>query len=158
MATTTIGLRARALAMACTASLAVVYGCAAPAPTGAAASASAFHAALIAAYNRCDEKAFTSAYADSFSFTTSNTRSAVTTLPGLQAYLAAGCRQSPPPHVTLKSEAVRRFGSQAVAHGQYVFRIARGGALVDVTQNYTLVLVAVAEGWRIGAHHVSLAP
>ena len=116
------------------------------------------HSRLIDAYNTCNASAFTEAYAESFTFTTSNTRMAITTNDGLRAYLAAGCRQTPSPQVQLLSQAVRAGEYSAVATGQYMFRLSTGGKVSDVKQNYTLVMQRSANGWRIAAHHVSLSP
>ena len=116
------------------------------------------HDRLVRAYNACDEAAFTGSYAEGFTFTTSNTRVTITTLFALRGYLAVGCRQSPTPQVTVISQAIDLVGQLAVTTGQYTFRIASGGGVVDVKQNYTLVMQRLAEGWRISAHHVSVVP
>ena len=118
----------------------------------------AAHSNLVTAYNSCNAETFTGAYASSFTFITSNTRTPLTTTDGLRNYLAAGCRQSPSPQVVLTSQSIKVVGQTAVATGQYTFRIAGGGGIAEIKQNYTLVVSRVADGWRISAHHVSVAP
>ena len=136
-----------------------VVGCASSgAPDAELAAVRAAHARLMTAYNTCDAGAFVAGYASAFTFTTSSTAAAYTTATALQAYHAAGCRQSPSPQVTLKSEAVRAAGGARVITGQYVFRLSSAGGVRDVTQNYTAVMVQESGQWRVAAHHVSVAP
>jgi ketosteroid isomerase-like protein len=136
-----------------------LLGCAsALAPEEDDAAVRAAHAKLIAAYNSCDAAAFVAAYAAAFTFSTSYTAAPYTTIPALQRYHAAGCRQTPSPQVTLKSESIRVAGSARVLTGQYVFRLSSSNGPRDVTQNYTAVMVQEAGLWRMAAHHVSLAP
>ena len=116
--------------------------------------AEAAHAGLIVAFNGCDEASFTSAYSETFTFTTSNTRQAYTTVASLRGYLAASCRQKPSPRVTLKSQSVRLAGDVVLLTGQYTFRLASG----DLTQNFTLAMQREGSAWRVVAHHVSPAP
>ena len=122
------------------------------------AEVQAAHTKLVAAYNSCNPETFTGAYTLSFTFITSNTRAPITTPDGLRNYLAAGCRQSPSPQVVLTSQSIKVAGHLAIATGQYTFRIAAGGGIADVKQNYTLVMSRTVDGWRIAAHHVSMAP
>ena len=147
----------RRLCIAASVSLA---SCAVPAPSADAINeVRAAHAQLIAAFNTCDEAAFSGAYAEGFTFTTSNTRTAIVTLNGLRGYLASACRQSPSPQVTLTSQSIRTVGQNVAASGQYTFRVAGGaGGVTEIRQNYTLLMQHLPEGWRISAHHVSIAP
>jgi hypothetical protein len=117
-----------------------------------------FHAALVTAFNTCDERRFVDAYAPRFSFTTSHTSRSITAPDGLRRYLAYGCQQSPSPQVTLVSQAIRREGGVAIVVGQYEFRRVIDGRLGNETQNYTLILAQERGTWRITAHHVSLVP
>lgn len=138
---------------------AALGGCATgPGTVGASREVERFHANLVSAYNACDEKAFVGAYADSVAFTTSNTAKSITTADGIKAYLGYGCRQSPSPQVTLLSQQVGWVGSSAVVTGQYLFRIAGGGGLVEQVQNYTLVVQLEQGVLAIRAHHVSRVP
>ena len=118
----------------------------------------AAHDRLVLAFNTCNEAAFTSSYAEGFTFITSNTKTTITTLVALRGYLAAGCRQTPTPHVTLTSQSIKLAGQLTISTGQYTFRIASGDGVTDVKQNYTLAMQHTAEGWRVSAHHVSVAP
>lgn len=116
------------------------------------------HAAAVAAFNACDHARFTAAYADRFTFTTSNTGSAYTTKEALSSYLSAACRQLPSPQVSIKSQSVRDHGDLALLSGQYVFLMVSQGRASEVTQNFTAVMRREAGTWRVVAHHVSLAP
>ena len=137
----------------------LLAGCAAlGTAAGSRAEVSAAHAKLVAAYNDCNTADFTASYAETFTFTTSNTPSAYTTLPALRGYLAVGCRQTPRPRVTLKAESVHFAGPLALVTGQYVFRVASRGGTTDLTQNFTAALRFEAGAWRVTAHHVSVAP
>ena len=117
----------------------------------------AAHGRLVAAFNACDEAAFAGAYAPGFTFTTSDTPVTITSVSGLRGYLSVGCRQVPSPQVTVKGQAIKYEGDFGIVTGQYVFRMSSRGEASDVTQNYTLVMQRVADGWRATAHHVSLA-
>lgn len=140
----------------------------APAPAGATTAAQA-HARLIEAFNTCNEAAFIGAYAPLFSFVTSNTKQAVTTREGLQRYLATGCASRPNPTAALVQQTTRVSGAITVLAGQYRFRIPAGGApaagaaaapaqMVEVLQNFTVVLERMGERWLVLAQHVSVAP
>lgn len=140
----------------------------APAPAGGTTAAQA-HARLIEAFNTCNEAGFVGAYAPLFSFVTSNTKQAVTTREGLQRYLAAGCGSRPNPTAALVQQTTRVSGAITVLAGQYRFRIPAGGApaagaatapaqMVEVLQNFTVVLERMGERWLVLAQHVSVAP
>lgn len=147
---------------------------AAPATTAVAGgSAATAHARLIEAYNTCNEAAFIGAYAPLFSFSTSNTRQALTTREGLQRYLAAGCASRPNPTAALVQQSTRVSGAITVFAGQYRFKVPLGAQAApvgqaapaaqapqtaDVLQNFTLVMERMGERWLVLAHHVSVAP
>ena len=116
------------------------------------------HRIIARAYSECDEPAFTAAYAENFSFVTSNTRRAVSTKDGLRAYLAAGCRLKPNPTASITTQTIRFVGTEAVVSGQYLFRVPAGAKIADVPQNFTAVFVREAGSWKLAAHHVSLVP
>lgn len=151
--------------------LAVLAGCetappAASAPGGGGTAAQA-HARLIDAFNNCNEAGFVAAYAPLFSLVTSNTKQAVTTREGLQRYLAAGCGSRPNPTAALVQQTTRVSGAITVLSGQYRFRVPasgtpQGGAaaapLVEVLQNFTVVLERMGDRWLVLAQHVSVAP
>lgn len=119
----------------------------------------AAHARLAQAYSNCDEAGFVAGYAEAFTFVTSNTRRAVSGHDGLRAYLAQGCRLSPSPKASVAHQTVHVEGGHAVVTGQYLFRIpVAGDKVASATQNFTLVLASAGGGWKIVAHHVSLAP
>ena len=77
-----------------------------PADPASAAQVEAAHAKLAAAYSACDAAAFAGAYAEAFTFITSNTRQIIRTESGLRAYLAAGCGLKPNPTATMKEALV----------------------------------------------------
>ncbi len=139
----------------------------APAPPGGA-TATLAHARLIEAFNTCNEAGFVGAYAPLFTFATSNTKQAITTREGLQRYLAAGCGSRPNPTAALVQQTTRVSGAITVLSGQYRFRIPAGapapGAaappvqMVEVLQNFTVVLERMGERWLVLAQHVSVAP
>ena len=134
-------------------------GCQSLAPDAAsAAQVEAAHAKLAAAYSACDAAAFAVAYAEVFTFVTSNTRQIIRTESGLRAYLAAGCALKPNPTATVKEQSLRFVGSDAVITGQYLFRVPDGTKVVDVLQNFTVVFVRQSGAWKVSAHHVSLVP
>ena len=134
-------------------------GCQSLAPDAAsAAQVEAAHAKLAAAYSACDAAAFAVAYAEAFTFVTSNTRQIIRTESGLRAYLAAGCALKPNPTATVKEQSLRFVGSDAVITGQYLFRVPDGAKVVDVLQNFTVVFVRQSGSWKVSAHHVSLVP
>lgn len=141
-----------ALAPACLGALAA---CTSPIAPGEVESV---HAAAVTAFNTCDHARFTAAYAERFTFTTSNTRSAYTTREALSSYLSAACRQLPSPQVSIKSQSVREHGDLALISGQYVFLMVNQGRTSEVMQNFTAVLRRESGTWRVVAHHVSLAP
>ncbi|MEQ1517184.1 MAG: nuclear transport factor 2 family protein [Usitatibacteraceae bacterium] len=116
------------------------------------------HAKLAKAFSTCDEAAFTDAYAEDFSFFTSNTRNAIKTKDGLRAYLAASCRLTPNPTASITTQLIRFLGADAVVTGQYLFRVPNGANIADVPQNFTALFARHAGGWKVAAHHVSLAP
>jgi hypothetical protein len=121
------------------------------------------HARLIDAFNSCNEAAFVGAYAPLFTFATSNTKQALTTREGLQRYLAAGCGSRPNPTAAMVQQTTRVSGAISVLAGQYRFRVPAGGAassapLVEVLQNFTVVLERMGDRWLVLAHHVSVAP
>lgn len=121
------------------------------------------HARLIDAFNSCNETVFVGAYAPLFTFATSNTKQALTTREGLQRYLAAGCGSRPNPTAALVQQTTRVSGAITVLAGQYRFKVPAGGAastvqMVEVLQNFTLVLERMGERWLVLAHHVSVAP
>jgi ketosteroid isomerase-like protein len=126
-------------------------------PPAAPGDAAAFHERLIQAFNRCDDAAVQGAYAHDFAFTTSFTKAALQTTDGLRGYLAAACRQGA--QVTPGSQTISAAGATSVVTGQYLFRLPRaGGGTAETAQNYTLVLRRQADGWRVWAHHISVAP
>ena len=134
-------------------------GCQSLAPDAAsAAQVEAAHAKLAAAYSACDAAAFAVAYAEAFTFVTSNTRQIIRTESGLRAYLAAGCALKPNPTATVKEQSLRFVGSDAVITGQYLFRVPDGTKVVDVLQNFTVVFVRQSGAWKVSARHVSLVP
>ena len=134
-------------------------GCQSLAPDAAsAAQVEAAHAKLAAAYSACDAAAFAVAYAEAFTFVTSNTRQIIRTESGLRAYLAAGCALKPNPTATVKEQSLRFVGSDAVITGQYLFRVPDGTKVVDVLQNFTVGFVRQSGAWKVSAHHVSLVP
>jgi hypothetical protein len=153
----------------------VLGGCQTPpspgqasAPSGSSTAAQA-HARLIEAYNTCNEASFVGAFAPLFSFVTSNTKQAVTSREGLQRYLAAGCGSRPNPTAALVQQTTRVSGAITVLAGQYRFRIPAGGTptagaaappvqMVEVVQNFTVVLERMGERWLVLAQHVSVAP
>lgn len=145
---------------ALTASLLLAVGCAATqsAQTLDVAEVAAVHARAIRSFNACDREAFLSVYAERFSFTTSNTRSAYTTREALAAYLASACRQLPSPQVSVKAQTIRQLGGHALVVGQYNFHVVSQGVSRDIAQNFTAVLALESSSWRVVAHHVSLAP
>jgi len=148
-----------ALAASTVAIVALLTGCGLLKPDESSpAAVESAHSKLAEAFSACDEPAFTDAYAEDFSFLTSNTRSAIRTRDGLRAYLAASCRVRPNPTASITSQSVHFLGTQAIVTGQYVFRIPAGGKISDVPQNFTVVFVRQAGSWKIAAHHVSLAP
>ncbi|MBL8344604.1 MAG: nuclear transport factor 2 family protein [Rubrivivax sp.] len=127
------------------------------------------HARLIDAFNSCNEAVFVGAYAPLFTFATSNTKQALTTREGLQRYLAAGCGSRPNPTAALVQQTTRVSGAITVLAGQYRFKVPAGGSaavgsaastvpMVEVLQNFTLVLERMGERWLVLAHHVSVAP
>ncbi len=116
------------------------------------------HRNLAKAYSACDEPAFTEAYAENFSFITSNTRLTIKTKDGLRAYLGGGCRLTPNPTAAITTQSVRFVGTQAVVTGQYLFRVPAGAKVADVPQNFTALFIREAGSWRVVAHHVSLVP
>ncbi len=116
------------------------------------------HQRLAKVYSACDEPAFLDAYAEDFSFVTSNTRSAVRAKDGLRAYLTAGCRMTPNPTASITTQSVRFVGAEALVTGQYLFRVPAGGKISDVPQNFTALFVRQSGSWKLAAHHVSLAP
>lgn len=116
------------------------------------------HRTLAKAYSACDESAFTAAYAEDFSFISSNTRLIIRTKDGLRAYLAGGCRHTPNPTASIATQYVRFVGAQAVVTGQYLFRVPAGTKIADVHQNFTALFIREAGSWRIAAHHVSPVP
>ena len=77
-----------------------------PADPASAAQVEAAHAKLAAAFSACDAAAFAGAYAEAFTFITSNTRQIIRTESGLRAYLAAGCGLKPNPTATMKEALV----------------------------------------------------
>lgn len=168
------GVQNRAcLALAASLGAIVLAGCeTAPgaAPAGsitapAGGTAAQAHTRLIDAFNGCNEAAFVGAYAPLFTFTTSNTRQALTTREGLQRYLASGCGTRPNPTVTVAQQSTRVSGAITVFAGQYRFRVpvaaasgAPAAAPVEVVQNFTAVFERMGERWLVLAHHVSVAP
>ena len=148
-----------AIAAAAVTVLALLAGCGSlkPIETSPAEVESA-HERLAKAFSGCDEVAFTDAYAEEFSFLTSNTRSTIRTRDGLRAYLAASCRLKPNPTASITSQSVRFLGAGALVTGQYVFRVPAGAKIAEVPQNFTVLFVRQAGAWKIAAHHVSLAP
>lgn len=167
--------RRLAIVAATLACLAALAGCettpsAAPAPAGGGGGTAAqAHARLIDAFNTCNEAGFVAAYAPLFSLVTSNTKQAVTTREGLQRYLAAGCGSRPNPTAALVHQTTRVSGAITVLSGQYRFRIPAGGTpqggaaaapvpLVEVLQNFTVVLERMGDRWLVLAQHVSVAP
>lgn len=148
-----------AIATAAVAVLALLAGCGSLRPTEASpAEVESAHGKLAKAFSGCDEAAFTDAYAEDFSFLTSNTRSTISTKDGLRAYLAASCRLKPNPTASITSQSVRFLGGEALVTGQYLFRVPAGTKIADVPQNFTVLFVRQAGTWKIAAHHVSLAP
>lgn len=140
-------------------SLALLAGCQAlPGDQLAQAAVAGAHAALAEAYSTCNEAAFLGAYADQFTFTTSNTPGAIVHRRGLQAYLAYGCGLTPNPTATVKQQSIRFTTGQAVVTGQYLFRVPSAGKVVDVVQNFTAVFGQEGGGWKLVVHHVSVAP
>jgi hypothetical protein len=128
------------------------------ASAGAGETPAQAHARLVEAYSSCNEAAFLAVYAPYFAFTTSNTKAAVHTADGLRAYLGAGCRSRPNPTATLVQQSVRVQGPVATLVGQYRFKVPAGSQLVEVLQNFTLLMERAGERWLISAHHVSVAP
>lgn len=118
----------------------------------------AAHQRLATAFSTCDESGFIGTYAEDFSFVTSNTRSTVRTKDGLKAYLAASCRMTPNPTASIATQSVRFVGAEALVTGQYLFRVPAGGKVVDLSQNFTALLVREKGSWKIAAHHISIAP
>jgi hypothetical protein len=118
----------------------------------------AAHRTIAEAFSTCDEAAFLNAYADAFTFTTSHTRQAVTSRDGLRAYLAQGCGISPHPTASVRQQSIGLVGAEAIATGQYLFRVPAGGKVVDLVQNFTVVFVNVRGAWKVVAHHVSVSP
>ena len=116
------------------------------------------HGKLAMAFSGCDEVAFTGAYAEDFSFVTSNTRIAIRTKDGLRAYLAASCRLKPNPTVSIAGQSIRFIGAEALVSGQYLFRVPAGDKIADVPQNFTVLFIRQDGTWKIAAHHVSLMP
>ena len=148
-----------AIAMATVVVLALFTGCGSNRPIDTPpAEVESAHGKLAKAFSACDEAAFTEAYAEDFSFLTSNTRTTIRTKEGLRAYLAASCRLKPNPTASVTSQSVRFLGKEAILTGQYLFRIPAGAKIADVPQNFTVVLVWQNGTWKIAAHHVSLAP
>lgn len=151
---------------------ALLAGCQTPPQSTPAApgggSAAQAHARLIDAFNSCNEAAFVGAFAPLFTLVTSNTKQALTTRESLQRHLAAGCGSRPNPTATLVQQTTRVSGAITVLAGQYRYRVPAGGPaagggasaapLVEVLQNYTLVLERMGERWLVLAHHVSVAP
>ena len=129
-------------------------------PGGRASQAEveAAHRALAEAYSACNAPAFLGAYADQFTFTTSNTPGAISSRSGLQAYLAFGCALKPNPTATVKQQSIRFVAGQAVVTGQYLFRVPAVGKVVDVVQNFTAVLGQELGAWKVLVHHVSVVP
>ncbi|MBI5719789.1 MAG: nuclear transport factor 2 family protein [Burkholderiales bacterium] len=163
------------LALASLLSLALsLAGCETTPPAGPSASlgagsATQAHARLIDAYNQCNEAAFVGAFAPLFTLATSNTKQPVTTRDGLQRYLASGCGSRPNPTAALVQQSARVSGAITVLAGQYRFRVPLGGTpapgapaaapqMIEVPQNFTLVLERMGERWFVLAHHVSVAP
>lgn len=141
------------------AALALLAGCVSVQPVDASrAEVESAHGKLAKAYSGCDEGAFTDAYAEEFSFLTSNTRSTIGSKDGLRAYLAAGCRLSPNPTASITSQSVRFVDAQALVTGQYLFRVPAAGKVADVPQNFTVLFIRQSGTWKVVAHHVSLAP
>ncbi len=152
-------MRCTSVVAATAAVLTLLAGCGSLEPIdGATAEVERAHGKLAVAFSTCDEAAFTGAYADDFSFVTSNTRAPISTRDGLRAYLAASCRLQPNPTASITSQQVRLSGGAALVSGQYLFRIPAGAKIADVPQNFTVVFVRQAGAWKIAAHHVSLAP
>jgi ketosteroid isomerase-like protein len=116
------------------------------------------HQNLAMAYSACDEPAFLGAYAEDFSFVTSNTPSTIRSKDGLRVYLAAGCRMKPNPTASITRQSVHFVGAEAVVTGQYLFRVPAGSKIADVPQNFTVVFIRQSGSWKVAAHHVSLAP
>ena len=152
---------------------ALVAGCEttpqSPSTSPGGGTAAQAHARLIDAFNSCNEAAFVGAYAPLFTFSTSNTKQALTTREGLQRYLGAGCGSRPNPTAALVQQTTRVSGAITVLAGQYRFKVPAGGPaagggaastaqLVEVLQNFTLVLERMGERWLVLAHHVSVAP
>jgi len=152
---------------------AVLAGCETTPPSASASpsggTAAQAHARLIDAFNSCNEAAFVGAYAPLFTFATSNTKQALTSRDGLQRYLAAGCGSRPNPTAALVQQTTRVSGAITVLAGQYRFKVPAGGTaagggaaspaqLVEVLQNFTVVLERMGERWLVLAHHVSVAP
>jgi hypothetical protein len=149
----------RAFASATVVVLAQLAACGSLGPVDtSAAEVENAHGKLARAFSGCDEAAFTDAYAEDFSFVTSNTRSSIRTRDGLRAYLAASCRLKPNPTASITSQSVRFHGAEALVTGQYLFRVPAGARITDVPQNFTVLFVWQAGTWKIAAHHVSLAP
>ena len=137
-------------------------------------SAAQAHQRLIEAFNSCNEAAFVGAYAPLFTLATSNTKQPLTTREGLQRYLGSGCGARPNPTATLVQQSTRVSGAITVLAGQYRFKLPAGGGavpsaaatpqaaapapMVEVVQNFTLVLERMGERWMVLAHHVSVAP
>lgn len=163
-------LAARVLRNASATALACLLASCETAPPGPAAAsggggtAAQAHARLIDAYNGCNEAAFVGAYAPLFTLASSNTRQALTTREGLQRYLAAGCASRPNPTMALVQQTTRVSGAITVLAGQYRFKVPAGGSagtppqMVEVLQNFTVVLERMGERWLVLAHHISVAP
>lgn len=146
-------------AAAAVAALALLAGCGSIKPVDTSPEeVESAHGKLAKAFSECDEAAFTDAYAEHFSFLTSNTRNTIRTRDGLRAYLAASCRLKPNPTASIASQSVRFLGAEALVTGQYVFRVPAGDKMAEVPQNFTVLFVRQAGTWKIAAHHVSLAP
>jgi hypothetical protein len=157
-------LAAAGLALAgCASAPAPAPAPAAPSPATAATTPSGetpaqAHARLIDAFSNCSEATFVAAYAPYFAFTTSNTKASVHTADGLRTYLGAGCRNRPNPTASLIQQAVRVQGANALLVGQYRFKVPAGAQMVEVVQNFTLLMERAGERWLVSAHHVSVAP
>jgi hypothetical protein len=154
----------------------------APAPATAAqpgGTAAQAHARIVEAYNQCNAAAFVGGYASLFSFSSSNTKVPLNTRDELQRYLVAGCATRPNPTMALVHQTSRVSGAVTILAGQYRFKVpvpaptqatqgtpatagaAAGAApvqLVDVLQNFTLVLERGNDRWLALAHHISVAP
>jgi hypothetical protein len=150
---------ARAVAAAALAVLTMLAGCQSPMTDRAArADVEGVHENLARAFSACDEAAFLDAYAEEFTFLTSNTRSIIKTKDGLRAYLAVGCRLKPNPTASVASQTARLLGTEVLVTGQYLFRVPVGDKIADMPQNFTVLFVRQAGTWKIAAHHVSLVP